>query len=72
MCPNSLGGCTIDPAKIAQMVEVLNALTARDALCLLVGCMLTVLDEAPSDEERQQSLDNCIDLLKGVPVRLKD
>jgi hypothetical protein len=36
-------------------------LTARDALCLLVGCMLTVLDEAPSDEERQQSLDNCID-----------
>jgi hypothetical protein len=26
--------------------------------------MLTVLDEAPSDEERQQSLDDCIDLLK--------
>jgi hypothetical protein len=25
--------------------------------------MLTVLDEAPSDEERQQSLDNCIELL---------
>ena len=38
------------------MVEVLNGLTARDALCLLVGCMLTVLDEAPSDEERQRSL----------------
>jgi hypothetical protein len=38
----------------------LNGLTARDALRLLVGCMLTVLDEAPSDEERQQSLDNCI------------
>jgi len=43
------------------MVEVLNGLTARDALCLLVGCMLTVLDEAPSDEERRQSLDGCID-----------
>ena len=41
---------------------------AHDALCMLVGCMLAVLDEAPSDEERQQSLDNCIDLLKGFPV----
>jgi hypothetical protein len=30
------------------------------------------LDEAPSDKERQQSLDNCIELLKGVPVGLKD
>jgi hypothetical protein len=56
----------MDPAKVAQMVEVLNGLTARDALCLLVGCMLTVLDEAPSDEERQQSLDGYIHLLKGV------
>jgi hypothetical protein len=28
----------------------------------VVGCMLTVLDEVPSDEERHQSLDNCIDL----------
>jgi hypothetical protein len=27
------------------MVEVLNGFTARDALCLLVGCVLTVLDE---------------------------
>jgi hypothetical protein len=36
----------MDPAKVAQTVEVLNGLTARDALCLLVGCMLTVLDEA--------------------------
>jgi hypothetical protein len=45
--------------------------TAPDALCLLVGCMLTVLDEVPSDEERQLSLDRCIDLLKGVPVGLK-
>jgi hypothetical protein len=27
-----------------------------------------VLDEAPSDEERQQSLDRCIDLLKGALV----
>ena len=62
----------MDPAKVAQMVQVLNGLTARDALCLLVGCMLTVLDETPSDKERQQSLGNCIDLLKGVPVRLKD
>ena len=61
----------MDPAKVAQMVNVLNGLTARDAL-RLVGCMLSVLDEAPSDEERQQSPDNCIDLLKGVPVRLKD
>jgi hypothetical protein len=57
------------PAKVAQMVEVLNGPTARDALCLLVGCMLTVLDEAPSDEKRQQSLDGCIDLLKGAPGR---
>jgi hypothetical protein len=40
----------MDPAKVAQMVEVLNGLTARDALCLLAGCMLTVLNEAPSDE----------------------
>ena len=46
------------------MVEVLNGLTARDALCLLAGCMLTILDEAPSDEERQQSLENCIELLR--------
>jgi hypothetical protein len=30
------------------------------------------LDEAASDEEQQQSLDNCVDLLKGVPVGLKD
>jgi hypothetical protein len=36
----------MDPVKVAQMVEVLNGLTARDALCLLVGCTLTVLDEA--------------------------
>jgi hypothetical protein len=39
----------MDPTKVAQMVSVLNGLTARDALYLLVGCMLTVLDEAPSD-----------------------
>ena len=58
----------MDPAKVAQMVEVLNGLSARDALCLLVGCLLTVLDEAPREEGRQQSLDNCIDLLKGFPV----
>ena len=58
----------MDPAKVAQMVEVLNGLTARDALCLLVGCMLTVLDEAPSDEERQRSLDGGIDLLRRVLV----
>jgi hypothetical protein len=43
---------------IRRRFEVLNGLTARDALCLLVGCMLTVLDEAPSEEERQWSLDN--------------
>jgi hypothetical protein len=34
--------------------------------------MPTILDEARSDEERQQSLENCIELLKGVPVGLKD
>jgi hypothetical protein len=55
----------MEQKKVTQMVEVLNGLTARDALCLLVGCMLTVLDEAPSDEERQLSLDGCIDLLKA-------
>jgi hypothetical protein len=48
---------------------VLNGLTARDALCVLVGCKLTVLDEAPSDEERLRSLDGCIDLLKRAPSR---
>jgi hypothetical protein len=66
-----MNGCwsrTMDRAKIAQMVNVLNGLTARDAVCMLVGCMLAVLDGAPSDDERQQSLDNCIDLLKGLPV----
>jgi len=53
---NGCGGRAMDPVKVAQMVELLNGLSARDALCLLVGCMLTVLDEAPSDEERQQLL----------------
>jgi hypothetical protein len=57
----------MDPTKV-QMVSVLNGLTARDALCLLVGCMLTVLDEAPSDEEGQQSLEDCIDLLRRAPI----
>ena len=52
------------------MVEVLNGLTARDAVCLLVGCMLTVLDETRSDEERQQSLVGCIDLLRCTKDRL--
>jgi hypothetical protein len=28
----------MDPAKVAQMVSVLNGLTPRDALCMLVGC----------------------------------
>ena len=60
----------MDPTKITQIVEVLNGLTARDALCLLVGCMLTVLGAAPSDEERQQSLDGCIGLIKRVPAGL--
>jgi hypothetical protein len=64
----------VHPNKLdqVQMVEVLNGLTAREALCLFVGCMLTVLDEAPSDEERQRPLDGCIDPLKRVPVGLKD
>jgi hypothetical protein len=35
------------------------------------SAVLTVLDEAPSDKERQQSLDNCIELPKGVSVGLK-
>jgi hypothetical protein len=65
---NGCGGRAMDPVKVAQMVELWNGLSARDALCLLVGCMLAVVDEAPSDEERQQSLDNCIDLLKGLSV----
>jgi hypothetical protein len=34
--------------------------------------MLAVLDEALSDEERQLSLDHCVDLLNGVSVCLKD
>jgi hypothetical protein len=29
-------GCTMDPAKVAQMVEGLNRLTARDVLCLVL------------------------------------
>jgi hypothetical protein len=60
----------MDQMKVTQVVEALNELTARGGLCLLVGCMLTVLDEAPSDEDRQQSLDSCIDLLKRAPVAL--
>jgi hypothetical protein len=40
---------SMDPAKVAQMVEVLNGLTARDALRLLVDCILTALDEAPPE-----------------------
>jgi hypothetical protein len=59
------GRCSMDPTKVAQMVEVLNGLTAREALCLLVDCTLTVLDE-----ERQQSLDGCLDLLRCTKDRL--
>jgi hypothetical protein len=56
-----LSVCAIAAAQATKKVEansraVLNGLTARDALCMLVGCMLAVLDEAPSDVERQQSL----------------
>jgi hypothetical protein len=51
--------------------HVLNGLTARDAFSLLVGCILTVLDEAPSNEEGQQLLDNCVNLLKTYWVGLK-
>jgi hypothetical protein len=29
-------GGTMDPAKVAQMVEGLNWLTARDVLCLML------------------------------------
>jgi hypothetical protein len=54
-------------SKVTQIVEALNGLTARDALCLLVG-ILTVLEEAPSDQERREALDGCIDLLKGALV----
>jgi hypothetical protein len=46
----------MDPAKVAQMVEVLNGLTTHDGLCLLIGCILTVSDEAPSDVERNPSI----------------
>jgi hypothetical protein len=46
----------MDEMKVAQTVSVSNGLTVRDALCLLIGCVLTVLDGAPSAEERQQSL----------------
>jgi hypothetical protein len=48
----------MDLAKVAQMVEVLNGLTARDALCLLVGCMLTSWMRHRATKSCQQSLDN--------------
>jgi hypothetical protein len=35
--PGRLRSRTMDPVKVAQMVEVLNGLTARDTFCLLVG-----------------------------------
>jgi hypothetical protein len=35
----------MDPIRVAQMVGVLNGLTPRDALCLLVGCTLAILDD---------------------------
>jgi hypothetical protein len=35
--PEGVREHTMDPKKVAQMVSVLNGLTARDALCLLVG-----------------------------------
>jgi hypothetical protein len=37
-----------------------------------VAQMVEVLDEAAIDAVHRQSLDNCIDLKKGVPVGLKD
>jgi hypothetical protein len=37
----------------------------------LINPVMEPISIALSDKERQQSLDNCIDLLKGVPVRLK-
>jgi hypothetical protein len=37
----------MDSTKVAQLVDVLNGLAARDALCLLVGCMPTLLDKHP-------------------------
>ena len=45
----------MDPAKVARMVEVLNGLTARDAPLPVGLCILTILDEAPSDWKRQQN-----------------
>jgi hypothetical protein len=71
MCAVDQKGATMDPNGRADGRGI-ERLTAHDALCLLVGCMLTVLEEAPSDEERQRSLDGCIDLLKGVSTGLKD
>jgi hypothetical protein len=37
----------MDPAKVAQMVTVLNGLTARDAICLL-------MDDLPDSAEAAQ------------------
>ena len=39
----------MDPAKVAQIVEGLNWLTARDVLCLCCGCMY---EGRPSSEDR--------------------
>lgn len=37
---NGCEGPMMDSTKVAQMVEVLNGLRARDALCFLVGAYL--------------------------------
>jgi hypothetical protein len=66
--PMAAGGAQWIQPKVAQMVEALNRLTARDAFCLLVDCRVTVLDKAPSDEERQQSLDGCTKATFGTTV----
>jgi hypothetical protein len=52
----------MDPAEVAQMVKGLNGLAARDALCSMVSC----LDETPSDEDREESMDGSIDLQNGI------
>ena len=50
---------------------IVSSDAARRLDILGMGLRLTQYNHEPealNDEERQQSLDNCIDLLKGVPV----
>jgi hypothetical protein len=62
--PDRLRGRHDGLGQSCRWVDVSNGLSARDALCVLVGCLLIVLDEAASNEERQQSPYGRIDLLR--------